>query len=90
MSKCSPIYVDVYPGDVLVFDSNRWFHSTYIKGDEISLTIGSEYDWSLKFSIRINIKMILNWFYIFELILYKWINDFFDNCFEFYLITLES
>lgn len=44
MSKCSPIYVDVYPGDVLVFDSNRWFHSTYIKGDEISLTIGSEYD----------------------------------------------
>ena len=42
--KCSTIYANVYPGDVIVFDSNRWFHSTHILGDEISLTIGSEYD----------------------------------------------
>lgn len=42
--KCSTLYVDVLPGDVIVFDSNRWYHSTFIKGTEISLTIGSEYD----------------------------------------------
>ncbi len=41
---CSTLQVNVFPGDVIVFDSNRWYHSTFIKGDEISLTIGSEYD----------------------------------------------
>ena len=44
MFKCSTLHVDVLPGDVIVFDSNRWYHSTHIKGTEISLTIGSEYD----------------------------------------------
>lgn len=42
--QCDTLYVDVYPGDVIVFDSNRWYHATFIKGEEISLTIGSEYD----------------------------------------------
>lgn len=34
----------VLPGDVIIFDSNRWFHSTKIIGNDLSLTIGSEYD----------------------------------------------
>lgn len=43
--KCPfTLYADVYPGDIIVFDSNRWFHSTHIVGEDISLTIGSEYD----------------------------------------------
>lgn len=40
----SVLYADVYPGDIIVFDSNRWFHSTFIVGNDLSLTIGSEYD----------------------------------------------
>jgi histone arginine demethylase JMJD6 len=42
--KCKILYADIYPGDVFIFDSNRWFHSTLVKGNELSLTIGSEYD----------------------------------------------
>lgn len=45
LHKCPfNLYADVYPGDIIVFDSNRWFHSTLIIGNDISLTIGSEYD----------------------------------------------
>lgn len=32
------------PGDILVVDTNKWFHSTYIHPGNISVTIGSEYD----------------------------------------------
>jgi len=42
--RCKTLYANVYPGDVIVFDSNKWYHSTEILGEEISLTIGSEYD----------------------------------------------
>lgn len=42
--KCSILHADIHPGDVFIFDSNRWFHSTVVNGDNISLTIGSEYD----------------------------------------------
>ena len=38
------LYVDVHPGEVIVFDSNCWYHATRIVGDQLSLTIGSEYD----------------------------------------------
>lgn len=34
---------DVYPGDVIVFESNRWFHATRVLGTEMSLSIGSEF-----------------------------------------------
>ena len=44
MFKCKTVNAIVNPGDIIVFDSNRWFHSTLIKGEEISFTIGSEYD----------------------------------------------
>jgi hypothetical protein len=45
LHKCPwTLTADVRPGDIIIFDSNRWFHSTEIVGDELSLTIGSEYD----------------------------------------------
>lgn len=44
LTKCSILKADIHPGDVFIFDSNRWFHSTTVKGDQISITIGSEYD----------------------------------------------
>lgn len=36
--------VVVEPGNVFVFDSNRWYHSTEVLEGEYSLTIGAEYD----------------------------------------------
>lgn len=42
--SCKTLYVDVHPGDILTFDSNIWYHATEIISDDISLTIGSEYD----------------------------------------------
>ena len=29
----------------VVLDTNQWYHATYIHPGEISITIGSEYDW---------------------------------------------
>jgi len=36
---------------VVVLDTNQWFHSTVILGINISIAIGSEYDWSRHVSI---------------------------------------
>lgn len=35
---------EVEPGEIIIFDSNRWFHSTLIKGKDLSIAICSEYD----------------------------------------------
>ncbi|XP_002155363.1 uncharacterized protein LOC100211992 isoform X1 [Hydra vulgaris] len=32
------------PSDIIVIDTNKWFHSTFIHPGNISITIGSEYD----------------------------------------------
>ena len=43
--KCSlSITAQVKPGEIIIFDSNRWFHSTLITGKELSIAICSEYD----------------------------------------------
>ncbi|RNA44783.1 bifunctional arginine demethylase and lysyl-hydroxylase JMJD6-A [Brachionus plicatilis] len=43
--KCpSSLTTEVKPGEIIIFDSNRWFHSTFIKGKELSVAICSEYD----------------------------------------------
>ncbi|EDO42000.1 predicted protein, partial [Nematostella vectensis] len=34
----------IHPGEIIVLDTNRWFHQTDIINDEMSITIGSEYD----------------------------------------------
>ncbi|XP_029650708.1 uncharacterized protein LOC115224049 [Octopus sinensis] len=31
-------------GDILILDTNQWYHSTYIHPEEVSVAIGSEYD----------------------------------------------
>ncbi|CAD5115317.1 DgyrCDS4304 [Dimorphilus gyrociliatus] len=38
------IQVTVNPGEIIVLDTNYWFHSTRIIGSSNSITIGSEYD----------------------------------------------
>jgi len=36
--------VVVNPGDIIILDTNKWFHQTDIVGQNMSITIGSEYD----------------------------------------------
>ncbi|ESO08789.1 hypothetical protein HELRODRAFT_190606 [Helobdella robusta] len=38
------VQVVVNPGEIIVLDTNVWYHGTKIVGDDISITIGSEYD----------------------------------------------
>jgi len=40
---CRKFAVVVNPGDIIVIDTFRWFHQTEVLGDELSITIGSEY-----------------------------------------------
>ncbi|XP_068699551.1 uncharacterized protein [Montipora foliosa] len=42
---CDPkLEVIVNTGEIIVLDTNKWFHQTDIIGKEMSITIGSEYD----------------------------------------------
>ncbi|XP_012146378.1 adherens junction protein p120 isoform X5 [Megachile rotundata] len=41
---CRRLEVVVHPGDIIVLDTNRWYHQTEIVSDEMSITIGAEYD----------------------------------------------
>lgn len=41
---CHSMNVTVHKGDIIVIDTNQWYHATYIHPGEISITIGSEYD----------------------------------------------
>ncbi|KAI3378276.1 hypothetical protein SNEBB_004629 [Seison nebaliae] len=36
--------VHMFPGDIIVVDTNHWYHKTLIVGDEVSICIGSEYN----------------------------------------------
>jgi len=36
--------VTMYPGDIIVLDTNRWFHATLVQGEELSVVITNEYD----------------------------------------------
>ncbi|XP_018566497.1 bifunctional arginine demethylase and lysyl-hydroxylase JMJD6-B [Anoplophora glabripennis] len=42
--KCKTFEVVVEPGEIIVVDTNRWYHQTFILPGEISITIGSEFD----------------------------------------------
>ncbi|KAK2192273.1 hypothetical protein NP493_35g03036 [Ridgeia piscesae] len=47
--ECAGICKDKYEaivekGDIIIFDSNQWYHATFVMPGEISITIGSEYD----------------------------------------------
>jgi len=41
---CSTIRIDVNKGDIVLIDTNKWYHDTFIHPGEMSITIGSEYD----------------------------------------------
>ncbi|KAL1474847.1 hypothetical protein MTO96_020490 [Rhipicephalus appendiculatus] len=44
-SVCVPsLTVTVRPGDIILVNTNHWYHSTLVEPGEMSITIGSEYD----------------------------------------------
>ncbi|XP_029035492.1 uncharacterized protein LOC114872452 [Osmia bicornis bicornis] len=42
--SCKRLQVVVHPGEIIVLDTNRWYHQTEIVSEEMSITIGAEYD----------------------------------------------
>ncbi|OAD52581.1 hypothetical protein WN48_00740 [Eufriesea mexicana] len=40
---CVPFNFTVYAGDIVLLDTRIWYHSTYVKGGNFSLTVTSEY-----------------------------------------------
>ncbi|XP_044257109.1 bifunctional arginine demethylase and lysyl-hydroxylase JMJD6 [Tribolium madens] len=42
--KCQEIQVIVESGEIIIVDTNRWYHQTFILPGEISITIGAEFD----------------------------------------------
>lgn len=43
-AECRAIEITVQKGDIILIDTNQWYHETFIHPGEISITIGSEYD----------------------------------------------
>ncbi|KAL0124516.1 hypothetical protein PUN28_006399 [Cardiocondyla obscurior] len=41
---CKRLKVTVHAGEIIVLDTNRWYHQTKIISDDVSITIGAEYD----------------------------------------------
>ncbi|XP_043283841.1 uncharacterized protein [Venturia canescens] len=41
---CKRVEVVVQTGEIIILDTNRWYHQTVITSDEMSITIGAEYD----------------------------------------------
>ncbi|XP_012261608.2 uncharacterized protein LOC105689271 [Athalia rosae] len=41
---CNRMTVTVKPGEIIVLDTNRWYHQTRIVSEEMSITIGAEFD----------------------------------------------
>ncbi|KAG5321192.1 JMJD4 protein, partial [Acromyrmex heyeri] len=41
---CKRLEVIVHTGEIIVLDTNRWYHQTKIISDDMSITIGAEYD----------------------------------------------
>ncbi|XP_011493821.1 PREDICTED: uncharacterized protein LOC105359040 [Ceratosolen solmsi marchali] len=42
--SCNRVEVTVNPGEIIVLDTNKWYHQTLIVSDDVSITIGAEYD----------------------------------------------
>ncbi|XP_012538594.1 uncharacterized protein LOC105837941 [Monomorium pharaonis] len=41
---CKRLEVIVHTGEIIVLDTNRWYHQTKIISEDMSITIGAEYD----------------------------------------------
>ncbi|XP_067130864.1 uncharacterized protein [Centruroides vittatus] len=42
--QCKTLEIVVESGEIIVLDTNLWYHQTLIVGDEMSITIGAEFD----------------------------------------------
>ncbi|KAJ8687199.1 hypothetical protein QAD02_022993 [Eretmocerus hayati] len=42
--SCTRLEVTVDSGEIIVLDTNKWYHQTLIVSEDISITIGAEYD----------------------------------------------
>uniref|UniRef100_A0A1B0EZ43 Putative phosphatidylserine-specific receptor ptdserr n=1 Tax=Lutzomyia longipalpis TaxID=7200 RepID=A0A1B0EZ43_LUTLO len=42
--RCFSFSTIVTPGEIIVLDTNRWYHQTNVLPGEVSITIGAEYD----------------------------------------------
>ncbi|KAL7291432.1 hypothetical protein TKK_0015017 [Trichogramma kaykai] len=42
--SCERLEIVVEPGEIIVLDTNKWYHQTRIVSEDISITIGAEYD----------------------------------------------
>ncbi|XP_068157322.1 uncharacterized protein [Drosophila tropicalis] len=42
--QCQSFDVTVQQGDIIVLDTNKWYHQTFVLPGAVSLTIGAEYD----------------------------------------------
>ncbi|XP_014219942.1 jmjC domain-containing protein 4 [Copidosoma floridanum] len=42
--SCDRLEVVVEPGEIIVLDTNKWYHQTLIVSEDVSITIGAEYD----------------------------------------------
>ncbi|KAI1303662.1 hypothetical protein HDE_02248 [Halotydeus destructor] len=42
--SCDKFQVTLEPGDIIVLDTDKWYHQTEILDGDTSVTIGSEYD----------------------------------------------
>ncbi|XP_053945882.1 bifunctional arginine demethylase and lysyl-hydroxylase JMJD6-A [Anastrepha ludens] len=42
--RCKRFDTIVRRGDIIVLDTNKWYHQTFVQPGEVSLTIGAEYD----------------------------------------------
>ncbi|XP_053595295.1 uncharacterized protein LOC103574491 [Microplitis demolitor] len=42
--SCKKLQVVVEPGEIIILDTNRWYHQTKIISTDLSITIGAEYD----------------------------------------------
>lgn len=41
---CPSMSITVNPGDIIMINTNKWYHGTWVEPGAISITIGSEYD----------------------------------------------
>ncbi|XP_064478941.1 uncharacterized protein LOC135392170 [Ornithodoros turicata] len=41
---CRSLSITAEPGDMVMINTNKWYHGTWVEPGEISITIGSEYD----------------------------------------------
>ncbi|XP_066993606.2 uncharacterized protein [Anabrus simplex] len=44
--QCESLEVTVEPGEIIVVDTARWYHETAVVSDELSITVGAQFDFT--------------------------------------------